>query len=587
MSSHTMLGLGVSAGIAIGETIVHVTRPESVRRMPVSEEKLEDECRRFRAAVRSTVSSIRRHQERALSQIGEDYATIFEAHQMIATDSSLIEPVERIIREQYVNAEFALDQVVSTLIRKFDDLGDLYLSERKLDLLDVSSQILRTLQGQDLPDLSKLDRPTILVADDLPPSQAVQLPMDKILGFALESGGPTSHTTIIARSFGIPTIVGVHGACEAARHASSVILDAFEGQILFDPNGAEVAEYRSRQQQHEEQRTQLFHMRTLPTVTRDGVKVQLLANIDLPVELEQALDWNVDGVGLYRSEFLYLKMSPALPGENDHLELYRDLMRRMGDLPVTVRTFDLGGKKLAREVIGSPEDNPVLGLRGIRLCLAKPDFFRVQLRALLRAAGEYAGRLQIMLPLISGIEEIRITKVLIRELMDELERSGLRVPESVALGAMIEVPSSAVMAQELAREVDFMSIGTNDLIQYTLAVDRTNDLVADRYKPTHPAILRLINDVIRAGQHSGVPVSMCGEMAADPLMVPVLLGMGLRKFSMTPQAIPVIRNLVRQLTQRETSQMAKEALKMVMARDVEEYLLERLALSLAKIKIHV
>ena len=587
MSMQTILGLGVSSGIAIGEPIVHMNRHEAVRRMPIAQTDIDDECRRFRSAVRATVSTIRKHQERALEQIGEEYATIFEAHQLIATDSSLIDPVERIVREQYVNAEWALDQIVSSLIRKFDDLGDLYLSERKLDLLDVSSQILRTLQGQDLPDLTELDRPIVLVADDLPPSQAVQLPMDKILGFALESGGPTSHTTIIARSFGIPTIVGVHGACEAARQASSVILDAFEGQILFDPNSAEIAEYRSRQQQHEEQRTQLFHMRSLPTVTRDGVKIQLLANIDLPVELEPALEWNVDGVGLYRSEFLYLKMSPALPTEDDHLQLYRDLMRRMGERPVTVRTFDLGGKKLAREVIGSPEENPVLGLRGIRLCLAKPEFFRVQLRALLRAAGESAGRLQIMLPLISGIEEVRITKVLVREILDDMQQRGLPVPDHVALGVMIEVPSSAIMAHDLAREVDFMSVGTNDLIQYTLAVDRTNDLVADRYKPTHPAILRMIQGVIRAGQENGVPVSMCGEMAADPLMVPVLLGMGLRKLSMTPQAIPVIRNLIRQLTHRETLQMAKEALKMVMARDVEEYLLERLALSLAKIKIHV
>jgi phosphotransferase system enzyme I (PtsI) len=323
-------------------------------------------------------------------------------------------------------------------------------------------------------------------------------------------------------------------------------------------------------------------------VTRDGRPIELLANIDLPAEVEQALEWNVGGIGLYRSEFLYMKMSPKLPSEDEHLETYRDMVSVMAPAPVTIRTFDLGGRKLAREVIGGPEANPVLGLRGIRLCFSQPDFFRTQLRALLRVAGEFdEGRVKIMFPLISCIEEFRVARLVVREINEELRTEGHAVHANVPLGAMVEVPSAAVMAHELAREVDFMSIGTNDLIQYSLAVDRSNDLVADLYRPTSPAVLRLVANVIEAGKAEGVEVSMCGEMASDPLMVPVLVGLGLKKFSMNPQAIPVVRALVRQLSFREAAAIARQALKLITAREVEEYLLERLAFLLAKTKIPV
>ncbi len=428
----------------------------------------------------------------------------------------------------------------------------------------------------------------ILVADDLPPSAAVQLPLDKMLGFALETGGPTSHTTIIARSLGIPVIVGAHGACKEAKRSRRLALDASEGKIIFDPNPAEFSEYTSRQREYNERRASLLKMRAMPTVTRDGHSIDLLANIDLPAEVEQALQWNVGGIGLYRSEFLYMKMSPQLPSEEEHLEVYREMVSQMAPAPVTIRTFDLGGRKLAREVIGGSEANPVLGLRGIRLCFSRPEFFRTQLRALLRVAGEFdEGRVQIMFPLISCIEEFRVARLVVREINDELLHQGHAVHANVPLGAMVEVPSAAVMAQELAREVDFISIGTNDLIQYSLAVDRSNDLVADLYRPTSPAVLRLVANVIEAGKSEGVPVSMCGEMASDPLMVPVLVGLGLEKFSMNPQAIPVVRALVRQLSFREAVHIARQASKLVTAREVEEYLLERLAFLLAKAKIPV
>ena len=586
--SRTLSGLGVSPGIAIGEPLVHETRPIATLRITIPTEGVEAEIERFRNAISATVKHIQENRDRAAQQMGEEYAAIFEAHQLIASDPSFIEPVEKVIREEEVNAGWAIDQVLEQLISRFEALPDEYLADRKADVVDVATQILAALHGIDLGQLESLDRPVILVADDLPPSTAVQLPLDKMLGFALEMGGPTSHTTIIARSLGIPVIVGAHGACEQAKRSRRLALDASEGKIIFDPDPAEFSEYTSRQREYNERRATLFKMRAMPTVTRDGHSIELLANIDLPAEVEQALDWNVGGIGLYRSEFLYMKMSPKLPSEEEHMEVYREMVSQMAPAPVTIRTFDLGGRKLAREVIGGPEANPVLGLRGIRLCFSRPDFFRTQLRALLRVAGEFdEGRVQIMFPLISCIEEFRVARLVVREINDELLNQGHAVRATVPLGAMVEVPSAAVMAQELAREVDFMSIGTNDLIQYSLAVDRSNDLVADLYRPTSPAVLRLVANVIDAGKAEGVSVSMCGEMASDPLMVPVLVGLGLEKFSMNPQAIPVVRALVRQLSYREAVHIARQASKLVTAREVEEYLLERLAFLLAKTKIPI
>ena len=586
--SRILSGLGVSPGIAIGESVVHETRPISTLRITIPTEGVEAEIERFRNAISATVKHIQENRDRAAKQMGEEYAAIFEAHQLIAADPSFIEPVEQVIRDEEVNAGWAIDQVLEQLISRFEALPDEYLADRKADVVDVATQILAALHGLDLGQLEKLDRPVILVADDLPPSTAVQLPLDKMLGFALEMGGPTSHTTIIARSLGIPVIVGAHGACEQAKRSRRLALDASEGKIIFDPNPAEFSEYTSRRREYNERRATLFKMRAMPTVTRDGRSIELLANIDLPAEVEQALEWNVGGIGLYRSEFLYMKMSPKLPSEEEHLEVYREMVSQMAPAPVTIRTFDLGGRKLAREVIGGPEANPVLGLRGIRLCFSRPDFFRTQLRALLRVAGEFdEGRVQIMFPLISCIEEFRVARLVVREINDELQQQGHAVHATVPLGAMVEVPSAAVMAKELAREVDFISIGTNDLIQYSLAVDRSNDLVADLYRPTSPAVLRLVANVIEAGKAETVPVSMCGEMASDPLMVPVLVGLGLEKFSMNPQAIPVVRALVRQLSFREAAHIARQASKLVTAREVEEYLLERLAFLLAKAKIPV
>jgi len=588
MNSIRLKGLVVSPGIAIGDPVVHETRSISSAKLHLDSEALEFEITRFKEAIAKTSERIRENRERAATQLGEEYAGIFEAHDLIARDPALLESVCRKIREEKVNAEWALERVIDELAIHFKSMTDAYLAERRLDILDVGGQILHFLYGHEQLDIQSIDHPVIIVADDLPPSVAVKFPLDRVLGFVLETGGATSHTTIIARSFGIPVLVGVHGACSAAMKSSRLIIDAFEGKIIFDPDEAEEAEYQNRSQVHREQQLRLESERSKPAKTRDGIDIDLLANVDLELEVEAAIHWNAKGIGLYRSEFLYMERSPALPSESDHFSVYRNLLEALDPRPVTIRSFDLGGKKLAREVMGGEEGNPVLGLRGIRLCFSKAGFFRTQLRALIRAAAEFpAGRLQIMFPLISCIEEFKRARLLVNQLTEELRREGVAVHDSIPLGAMVEVPSTAIMVDHLAKVVDFLSIGTNDLIQYSLAVDRANEMVAHLYRPTHPGVLRLIAGVIEAGREAGIEVAMCGEMASDPLMVPLLIGLGLRRFSMNPQAIPLIRHQIRRTNFRENEAVAKQALLLGTAREVEEYLLEKFALSLAQIKIQV
>jgi len=588
MNSIRLKGLVVSPGIAIGEIMVHETRTISSAKISIAEHAIESEIERLNSAIERTSGRIRENRDRAAVQLGEEYAAIFEAHDLIARDPSFFERTISKIRAERVNAEWAVERVIEELAAQFRQMDDEYLSERGTDILDVGAQILHALYGHEQLDIQRLESPVIIVADDLPPSIAVKLPLNRVLGFILETGGPTSHTTIIARSFGIPVLVGVQGACRAALTSQRVIVDAFEGKIIFDPDRAEEAEYENRSAVHREQQLRLESEKDLPAETRDGERIHLLANVDLLLEVDAALAWRAEEIGLYRSEFLYMERSPALPSEEEHLDVYRKLLETMDPRPVTIRSFDLGGKKLAREVMGGEESNPVLGLRGIRLCFAKPGFFRTQLRAMIRAASEFPeGRLMIMFPLISCIEEFRRARMLVERLMDELRHEGVSVHPRIPLGAMVEVPSSAIMAEQLAREVDFLSIGTNDLIQYSLAVDRGNERVAYLYRPTHPAILRMISAVIDAGRNAGIEVAMCGEMASDPLMVPLLIGLGLRRFSMNPQAIPLIRHQVLRTEAKKNQKIATKALQLGTAREIEEFLLEKYALSLARIKIQV
>ena len=585
----TLIGLAVSPGIAIGRPLVVENRPLPVVRIALAASETDAEVERVRAAAGRAASHMEQLAVEAAAAVGAEYASIFDAHRLMLEDPTLLAALEERIRGESVNAEWALEVVTRKLLQQFDQLADVYLRERRVDLLDVAAELQRALQGRASPSLQVRpgDGERVLTADDIPPSQAVQLASGAVSGFASEAGGSTSHTTIIAKSLGIPAVVGVAGLIAAVARSSQVIVDGFEGHVIVDPDEALVQVYRLRADEHRHRQAELLDQACLPAVTPDGRKVSLLANIDLLHEIDGARAAGAEGIGLFRSEFLFLQASPELPGEEEQARVYQALLAAFPGQPVTVRTFDLGGKKLARELLGNPEANPVLGLRGVRLCLQKPEFFLTQLRALLRAAGTGGGLLRIMVPMVGSVDEIRTVRVLMARLRTELAAAGVAVPDRVAVGAMVEVPAAALIAEHLAREVDFFAIGTNDLTQYTLAVDRANEQVADLYRPFHPAVLRLLERIISAGRDAGIPVSLCGEMAADPLAVPVLLGLGLEEFSMHSQALPVVRNLIRSLSAREAKRIAQRALGMSTAKAVEEYLLERLSGLLSHLKVRI
>ncbi len=588
MRPRTLLGLAVSPGIAIGKTLVVENITQPVLRTPVAPEEVGNEIERMRAAARQAADRVGALAREAHKRVGSEYASIFEAHRLMMEDPTLLSAVERVIRDKCINAEAALEEVVKDLLRRFEALGDVYLRERRADLLDVATELQRALQGKSTPHLGRLGDDTVLIADDVPPSQAIHLSASSVAGFASEAGGLTSHTTIIAKSLGIPAVVGVTGLLDEARGSPLVIIDGFEGHVVVDPDEALVQVYRLRAAEYRRRQEELLQQAHLPARTVDGFEVALLANIDLSSELGSARAGGASGIGLFRSEFLFMAASPRLPDEDEQAAAYETLLRAFPSGTVTIRTFDLGGRKVAAQVIGRSENNPALGLRGVRLCLEKPDFFRTQLRALLRAAGrEPRANLRIMVPLVAHLEEIRTVRVILARLTEELRSEGERVPERVALGAMVEVPAAALVAEHLCREVDFLSIGTNDLTQYTLAVDRANEAVAELFRAFHPAVLRLIDRVVTCGRRCGIPVGMCGEMAADPLAVPVLLGLGVRELSMHPPALPVVRSLVREISQREARRIAQRALALATAKEVEELLLENLSALLARLKVRI
>ena len=584
----TLVGLGVSGGIAIGKPIVVENRPLPVTLVQLSHEGgVEAEVARLHRAATRAAARLAELASEATRTVGAEYGAIFEAQRLMLEDPAFLDEVERLVRTEAVNAEWALEQVTHRLVAQFEQLGDLYLRERRGDVLDVALELQRSLQGRAAAPIDFSGATSILIADDIPPSQALRLATRMVGGFASETGGLTSHTTIIAKSLGIPAVVGIPGLVREVERAGLVIVDGFEGHLIVDPDPALIQVYGLRAEEHRRRQHELLGLAHLPAVTSDGRAMRLLANIDLVPEIAAAKAGGAQGIGLFRSEFLFIQASPELPNEDRQAAAYAELLAAFPSGPVTVRTFDLGGRKLAREMLGNPENNPVLGLRGVRLCLQKPEFFRTQLRALLRAAGQYPDALRIMVPLIGHVEEVKTVRVLLRRYRAELRSEGIVVPDRVIVGVMIEVPAAAMIAEHLAREVDFFAIGTNDLTQYTLAVDRGNEQVSKLFRPFHPAVLRLVERVISVGARAGIPVSLCGEMAADPLAVPLLVGLGLTEFSMHPPALPLARSLIRAVSFREARRMAQRALALATAKEVEEYLLEQLSGLLSHLKVRI
>ena len=572
----TYKGIGVSPGISIGRAVIVEKRVAAVYRVPIREEEVEGEVTRFLESLDKTRQELLLLKEKVSRSMGEEFASIFEAHAMIVSDPSFADKVIQKIESEQVNAEWALAEVQEEYQARFASFEDEYLRERMADVKDVADRVLTHLFGIAHHDLAEINHDIIIIADDLTPSDAVHFNRRPIVGFATESGGRTSHTSIIAKSLFMPAVIGVPKLTKIIDNDELVIVDGYEGTILVNPTPAMISEYRTRVSRHEEAEAELLENRDLPAITKDNRKISLMANIELVEELDDAIKYGAEGIGLYRSEFLYISKSPDLPTEEEHFAVYKRLVESTAPHTCIIRTFDLGGKKVARQIMGGKEDNPVLGLRGLRLCMKHRDMFKTQLRALLRAS--VYGKMKLMFPLVSGVQELRQVKTLVRELKSELDAEGVAYDRDLPVGIMIEVPSAAMIADLLATEADFFAIGTNDLIQYSLAIDRSNENVSYLYEPLHPALLRLIRAVIQAGSEAGIPVELCGEMASDPIYAIVLLGLGLEIFSMNPSSIPVIKNVIRSVRYRDCRRIAEIALQKKTAQEIEEFVIESVAM---------
>jgi phosphotransferase system enzyme I (PtsI) len=563
-------GLGVSGGVAVGRAVCIRTRVGEVIRFPIAEEEVDREVARFEEALRRDRTELARLRHKAGDQLGEELGAIFEAHLLMLQDPAFTGRILERIRGERVNAEWAVQQAVEETGERFASIEDEYLRDREQDLRDVARHLLRTLSGLGHHELSEIGGDVVVVADDLTPSDAVRLGREAVVAFVTETGSRTSHTAIIAHSLNIPMVAGLHGVSELLTDQDPVVVDGDGGVVVLHPTSRVLAEYRRRRRAQERHERAMLATRELAAETRCCHRVDLMANVDLLEEIEDVLRFGAAGIGLYRSEFLYIERSPELPSEDDHLATYRRLAEAAAPYPAIIRTYDLGGRKLAREVMHTEEENPVLGLRGIRLTLARPEVFRTQLRGLFRAACH--GDVWVMLPMIATLDEVRRFRRFAGDVMDELEAEGVEFRRDVPVGVMIEVPSAALIADLLAREVDFFSIGTNDLIQYSLAVDRNNEHVADLYQPLHPAILRMLKGVIAAAHAAGIECGLCGEMAGDPRQALLLVGLGLRRLSMSPRLVPEIKTRIRASALPDLERLAEECLGFATAAEVERHL---------------
>jgi phosphotransferase system enzyme I (PtsI) len=559
--------MGVSGGVAIGRTVVVETRQPDIFRQPLAEDQVDGEVARLEEAIEQARQDLARTRAEVSDELGGDLAGIFDAHLLLLSDPKFVGRAVERVRSQKINAEWAVHKTAEELDQRFAQMDNAYLRERGADLTDVARHLLRCLSGTSHREI-ELAQDAIVVADDLTPSDAIRLGRRHVLGFVIESGGKTSHTTIIARSLNLPAVVGLTGITKQLADDVPVILDGEQGSVILYPTAEILERCKTRRFDLECRDRDLMMTRELESVTRDGVAVSLMANIDLPEEVEEASCFGAAGVGLYRSEFLYIEKNPELPTEDEHLAIYRRLIESAAPHPAIIRTYDLGGRKLASELLATHEENPVLGLRGIRLTLALPDIFRTQVRALLRAG--LFGELWVMLPMVSTLDELRSFRAVATEVAAELEREGVPFQRHLRLGVMIEVPAAAVMADLLAREVDFFSIGTNDLIQYSLAVDRNNEHVANLYQPLHPAMLRLLRHVIDSAQAAGIDVGLCGEMAGDTRQALLLVGMGLRRLSMSPRRIPEVKTWLRRMSAAELGELAASCMRGTTAAEVQQ-----------------
>ena len=564
-------GIAVSPGVVISTALVLDAEDLVIPRRHIDPASREAELLRLQNAVDQSAADLQALRDNIASEHGKEIAAIFDFHIGLLRDRTVINQVTAEITNNNSTAEHAVSVVMRRLAATFGRMSDRYFSERVKDLHDIEKRLLRKLIGWRHEDLSRLDRDVVIIAHDLLPSQTATLDRTRVKGFATDVGGRTSHTAIVARALGIPAVVGLGNLTAEVSGGDMIIIDGSRGVVIVNPDEQQLAEHREFGERLFRLETELEKLKDLPAETRDGTRVSLQANIEFPEEIDDAVHRGAEGIGLYRTEFLFLAAEHE-PSEEDHYRAYVEAIRRLQGRPLVIRTLDLGADKYTQAKQLNPERNPFLGDRSIRMCLHDIPMFKRQLRAILRAS--LLGDVKIMFPMITTIMELRQATMVLRDVMEELEDEGVDCKRDIAIGAMIEVPSAAIMADQIAKEVSFFSIGTNDLIQYTLAVDRTNERVAGLFSPAHPAVLKLIRDTIEAAARNNIHCSVCGEMAGEPLYTLLLLGLGLTTFSMNGPDVPEVKKIIRSTTMEHARWVAQQVMSYDSERQVMHFLKE-------------
>jgi len=573
-------GIPASPGIAIGKAYILEKENFCILEYRIKKEEVEKEIKRFKEAVEESKKQILELKERVKEKIGEKEAYIFQSYLSILEDPLLIKGTIEKIKREKVNAETALRQVYKSFPEKFKVVQLEFMQERFRDVEDVAERVMRNLLKSPILSLSHLEENIIVVAYDLAPSDTASMDKEKVLGFATDIGGRTSHTAIMARALEIPAVVGLRDVTKKVKPGTTIIVDGDRGRVIINPTPAQIKKYEERKRKFLAYRETLETLKPLPAQTLDGREIELAANIAGPEEVDLAVKNGAEGIGLYRTEYLYMNRT-SLPTEEEQLQAYAAVAEKVAPHSVIIRTLDIGGDKFLSPLSVPKEINPFMGWRAIRLSLELVEIFKTQLRAILKAS-RY-GKVKVMFPMVSSLEEVKKANQILSEVKKELEKEGFSFSNPIEVGIMIEVPSAAIMADVLAKEVDFFSLGTNDLIQYTLAVDRVNEKVAHLYQPLHPTILRLIDNVIKAAHRENIWVGACGEMASDPLGMAVLLGLGVDELSVAPTSILEIKKVIRNLSWEETQKLASHLLKLSTSQQTRRYLGTKLGRRIRKI----
>jgi phosphoenolpyruvate-protein phosphotransferase (PTS system enzyme I) len=549
-------GIGVSPGVATGPAHILKTEDDRFVERRIAEDEIPREIARFEDSLIATRAQLHEIQ-RALSEaMDQESASIFDAHLLVVDDRSFVEEVIRSLEQHRVNAEGAVHRVAEQYAAALSKVEDDYLRERAADVRDVARRILRNLSGQAISKLSELRTPCIVIASDIPPSETAGMRKDIVTAFATDLGSPSSHTAIVARALGIPAVVGLHDVSTRIQDGDPVLIDGQKGTLIVRPTDEHRRRYGRIVEEQRTIRDRLDALRDEPAILRDGRKITLSANIELPRDVALVREFGGEGVGLFRTEFLYIS-SERIPSEEEQASIYAETAAELAPAPLIIRTIDLGGDKFFSTMKMPDEMNPFMGCRAIRFCLTHPDFFLTQLRAILRASRH--DNVKIMYPMISSVDEVIQANQLLEQAKAELRQDGIPFNEAIEVGAMIEIPSAALTADLIARHVSFFSIGTNDLVQYTLAVDRVNERVAYLYNPTHPAIIRLIRQTVDAARRQKIWAGICGEMAGNPVLAPLLIGLGANELSVSPSLIPMVKAVLRKLSLKEARKLASQA----------------------------